>query len=244
MIKKVVMALAGVMLGGIVVCASSVDVKAALPCTYDIINDANGNIAYYTEYYQKAKSEEASLLAAFNAVKANPAHTQLEYEQAAYAYNNAVNVSAWWLSMINNSNAYLTNIKGREAFEDRFAANKAALADLTKLGAAKTEADGAANVANAAAARIADVERAIAGYQIQVASCPSLAPQIDALNVQLNALKADYAAKAAVAAEKANVYNTYLSTLNYQSYSVGFENYQYNREIQRGNVNWNPKGYF
>ena len=244
MIKKVAMALTGALFAGIVLFASTSDVKAALSCTYDIINDANANINYYSSMYQQSKADEAAKLAAFNAVKANPAHSQLEYEQAAYAYNNAVNASAWWLSMINNSKDYLTNIKGREAFEDRFAANKAALADLTTLGAAKTEADGAANIANGVAARIADVEKAIAGYQIQAASCPSLAPQIDALNAQLAALKADYAAKSAIAAEKANVFNTYLNTLNYKSYSVGFENYQYNREIQRSNTEWDPKGYF
>ena len=244
MIKKVVMTVTGMVLAGIVVFASSIDAKAALPCTYDIINDANGNISYYTAMYQQAKADEASLLANFNAVKNNPAHSQLEYEQAAAAYNNAVNASAWWLSMVNNAKAYLTNIKGREAFEDKFAANRAYLADANALKLAKLDADGAANIANGVAQQISDVEKAIAGYTIQVASTPSVQPQIDQLNAQLAILKADYAAKAAVASEKANVFNTYLNTLNYGSYSVGFENYQWNRELQRDNLDWDPKGYY
>ncbi len=245
MVKKVVMGMVGALLAGLLVIASSVDTKAALDCTYDIINNANGNIASATAGYQAAKADEAAKLAAFNAVKANPAHSQLEYEQAAYAYNNAVNVSQWWLAQINNSNEFLKNIKGRESFEDKFAANRAALADLTTLRAAKTDADGAANIANGVAAQIADVERAIAGYQVQVAAgTTSLQPQIDALTVQLNALKADYAAKSAVAAQKANLFNTYVNTLNYGAFSLGFDNYQYNREIQRGNLKWEPKGYY
>ncbi len=244
MIKKVVMGMIGALFAGTLVLASSVDTKAALSCTYDIINDANSDIAKATAGYEAAKADEAAKLAAFNAVKANPAHSQLEYEQAAAAYNTAVNVSQWWLAQINNSKDFLKNIKGREAFEDKFAANREALADLTTLRASKTEADGAANIANGVLAQIQDVEKAIAGYQIQVASCPSLQPQIDALNVQLAALKADYAAKSAVAAEKASQFNTNVNTLNYGAFSLGFDNYQYNREMKRSDIDWNPKGYY
>ncbi|MBR5361149.1 MAG: hypothetical protein IK123_09700 [Lachnospiraceae bacterium] len=244
MVKKVLMAVSGMVLAGVIVCASPIDAKAALNCTYDIINDANGHIAHSSEGYAKAKANEDYLLSVFNAVKANPAHTQLEYETAYANYVNAANVSKWWLQMINNSNAFLTNIKGREAFEDRFAANRAALADLTKLQAAKTDADGAANIAAGVAAQIADVERAIAGYQVQVAACPSMQSAIDDLTVKLNALKADYSAKVAAANEKAAVYNNYLNTLNYKGYSVGFENYQWNRELKRDTDDWNPKGYY
>ena len=45
MIKKVVTVLSGIALAGVIVLASSVETKAALPSTYDIINDANANIA-------------------------------------------------------------------------------------------------------------------------------------------------------------------------------------------------------
>ena len=244
MIKKAIMAISGVMLAGVIIFSSSVDARAALSCTYDIINDANANIAHSSDMYNKAKATEAQLLATLNAIKADPAHTQLEYEQAVYNYNNAVNVSQWWLTMLNNSKAYLTNITGREAFEDKFAANREALSELTKLGAAKTDAQGAANIANGVLVQIADVEKALAGYQLQVAATPSLQPQIDALNTRLATLKAEYAQKAAIAQQKADTYNTYLKTLNYQGYSVGFENYQHDREYERDNLNWDPKGYY
>ena len=243
MVKKVIMAVTSVCAAGVIFLSSGVDAKAALPCTYDIINDANAQIAYYDQNYNAAKACEAELLATFNAVKNNPAHSQLEYEQAAYNYTNAVNKTKWWLTGLNNAKAYLKNISDRGAFEDKFAANKAALADLTTLQAAKTDADGYVNIANGVAAQIADAERAIAGYQAQLAACPSLQAQIDALNVRLAALKADYAAKAAVASEKRAVFDNYLNTLNYKAYSLGFEDYQFNREYQRDNVDWDPKIY-
>ena len=168
MIKKVIMAVSAVCAAGVLLLASAVDAKAALPSTYDIINDANAQIAYNEQMYAAAKASEAELLAVFNAVKANPAHSQLEYEQAAYNYTNAVNTSQWWLTGLNNAKAYLKNISDRGAFEDKFFANKAALADLTTLRASKTDADGYANIANGVAAQIADVEKAIASYQAQL----------------------------------------------------------------------------
>ncbi len=244
MIKKVVTVIGGIVLAGVFVVASSVETKAALPCTYDIINDANGNIAANTAGYEQAKATEAAMLAALNAVKANPAHSQLEYEQAAFNYANAVNVSQWWLGQINNSKEYLKNITGRGQFEDKFWANKAALANLTTIQAAKTDADGAANIAAGVAKQIADVEAAIAGYKVLVVSNPSFQPQIDSLTAQLAALKADYAAKAAIASEKAALFNTYLNTLDYKSYSKGFEDYQFQREYFRDKDDWDPKGKF
>lgn len=243
MIKKVVMGLMGAMLAGTLFLASTQDVKAALYCTYDIIDTANGDIASATAGYEAAKADEAAKFAAFNAIKANPAHSQLEYEQAAYAYNNAKNVSQWWLTKVNNAKDYLKNIKSREAFEDKYAANRAALSDLTKLQSAKTDADNAAAIANSAAQQVANVERALAGYQSQVAAIPSYQAQVNTLTAQLAALKADYAAKAAVAAEKANLFNTYLNTLNYKAYSIGFEHYQHDREWERANPDWKPEGY-
>ena len=63
MIKKVVTVLSGIALAGVIVLASSVETKAALPSTYDIINDANANIASNTAAYQQAKATEAAMLA-------------------------------------------------------------------------------------------------------------------------------------------------------------------------------------
>ncbi len=243
MIKKVVMALSAVAFAGAVFTVSSVDVKAALSCTYDIINDANGDIASNSAALAQAQANEAALLAQFNAIKADPNHSQLAYEQAFYNYQNAANVTKWWLAQVNNSKEFLKNIKDREQFEDKFAANRAVLADLTKLKAAKFDADLAAEIANSAAGQVADVEKALAGYQVQVQSYPSMQAQVDQLSARLAALKADYAAKAAVASEKAALFNTYLTTLNYQGYSLGFEDYQHMREWMRDEDEdkWDPK---
>ena len=152
MIKKAIMILTGAMLATVLFTASAADVKAALPCTYDIINDANANIAKATQGYEAAKATEASLLATFNAVKADPAHSQIQYEQAAFNYNNAVNQTQWWLAQLNNAKAYLVNINARGDFEDKYIANQAAAGDLTLLKASKQDADGAANIANSTTA--------------------------------------------------------------------------------------------
>lgn len=233
MIKKVVMAVSSAAIAGVLLLASSVDTKAALSCTYDIINDANGDIAANSASLAQAQANEAALLAQFNAIKADPNHSQLAYEQAFFNYQNAANVTKWWLAQVNNSKEFLKNIKDREGFEDKFADNKEKLANLTKLKDAKFQADIAKEVANSAAGQVADVEKALAGYQVQVLSYPSMQAQIDQLIPRLEALKADYAAKAAVASEKEALFNTYLNTLNYQGYSLGFEDYQHNREWQR-----------
>ena len=45
MIKKVIMVLSAVCSAFVLFTASEVDVEAALPSTYDIINDANAHIA-------------------------------------------------------------------------------------------------------------------------------------------------------------------------------------------------------
>ncbi|MCR5687053.1 MAG: hypothetical protein K6G58_03455 [Lachnospiraceae bacterium] len=244
MIRKVMMLISSAVLAGVIFTASSVDAKAALSCTYDIINDASSDIANATANYNAAKADEAAKLAKFNAIKADPAHSLLDYEVAAAEYQNAVNVSQWWLTQLNNSKAFLTNIKGREAFEDKFAANRIALYDLTTLQASKFAADGAANMANGTLAQIAEVERAIAGYQVMLPTSPSLQKEIDALNVKLAILKAEYEKRAAVAAQKAAEFANNVNTLGYQAYSKGFEDYQFNREYQRDNLNWDPKGYY
>ncbi len=232
MIKKAVMLLTGAMLAGVLFAAAPADVKAALPCTYAIINDANGNIAKATQAYEAAKANEASLLAAFNAIKADPAHSQLQYEKAAFDYNNAVNVSNWCLAQLNNAKTYLNNINDRGAFEDKFWANRAAVENLTTLKASKMDADGAANIANATLQQIQNVEKALAGYQTMLASGLQMQAQIDDLTAKLNALKADYAKQTADANAKAAAFNTNLNTLNY-SFDLAFDNYQHQREWQR-----------
>ncbi len=239
--KRIAKGIYGIAVAGLLSLVSVSETRAALPCTYDIIDDANGNIAAASANYEMAKLAEAEALAAFNAVKNDPAHSQLEYEAVALRYSTAVNQSRWSLDQLNNAKAFLKNITQRAAFEDRFAANRTALADLNTLAAAKMDMEGAANIAASAAKQIEDVERAIAGYTAQLAVSPSLQTIIDALNVQLAVLRADYASKLQTAGEKAALYEQYQKTLTYDNYSSGFEDYQYNREMQRDNTDWDPK---
>ena len=94
MIKRVFQILTSLAAAGFVLLASGIVAKAALPCTYDIINDANANIAAAQAAYDAAKADEAAKLVVFNAVMADNLHSQLAYEQAAADYTNAVNKSA------------------------------------------------------------------------------------------------------------------------------------------------------
>lgn len=243
MFKKIIMAIAGTVLAVSIIGTTSVEVKAALPCSYDIITDANGRILTAEECLAQARTFENLFKSMYDSIKDSPTATQLEKQQAFDAYTNAKNVTRWWVDQVNNSNTYLTNINNRAAFEDKFAANRLALADLTKLQAAKLDADGAVEIANGVAKQIADVKKEIAGYEQQLATSPSVQTQIDSLKSTLATLEADYAAKLKKANELTTLFNTYLSTLGYASYDKAFEDYQYNREIQRNNPNWDPAQY-
>lgn len=241
--KKFLMGLTGVVLGVCVLGLSSSNVNAALPCSYDIIKDANGNIVNAGEMLAAAQLNEANFKANYDAVKSCPTATQLEIEQAAYAYLNSVNVTRWWVDQVNNANDYLKNINNRAAFEDKFAANRLALADLTKLQAAKLDAENARDIANGVAKQIADIKREILGYEQQLATSPSLQSQIDSLKTTLATLELDFAGKDKTASDLEALYANYLLTLGYSSYDKAFEDYQYNREINRGNVDWDPAVY-
>lgn len=241
--KKLLLFLSGISMALCVLGLSSVDVKAALPCSYDIISDANGNILNADQMLSYAQINEASLKANYEAVKNSPTATALEKQQAADAYANAVNVTRWWVDQVNNSKTYLKNINDRAAFEDKFAANRAALLDLTTLQAAKLDADGAREIANGVKKQIDDVKKDIAGYEQQVLTTPSVQPQLDSLKTTLANLEADYAVKNQKALELEAVFNNYLATLGYASYDKAFEDYQYNREINRGRLGWDPTQY-
>lgn len=231
MLKKIVMTISGLVAAVCVMCVAQVEAKAALPCTYDIISNANAQIANADANYQMAKANHQAAIANYNALVACGAG-QLEIEQAAFAMNNAANVEKWWLDQLNNAKAYLKNINDRALFEDEFAANRQKIYNLAIIRADKDAADGAMNIANAVATRIKEVENAIAGYQAQVAACPSLQAQIDALTVELNALKADYAVKLADANAKAAKLQNDLATLDF-NYNHYFEDYQHSREDYR-----------
>ncbi len=241
MIKKVIMFASSAMLAGVLFTASSVDVKAALPCTYDIINDANAQIAKAEAGYAAAKTDENAKLATFNAVKADPAHSLLAYQQAAADYTNAVNVSQWWLTQIGFAKTYLNNITDRGAFEDKFWANRAAIENQTIIKASKQDLDSAKGILNGTAQQIADVEKAIAGYQTMVAAgYTTMQPQIDSLVLKLNSLKADYEKQAAKVSALNAAFETNLATLNAQ-FDLNFDNYQHQREWQREDEHFNLK---
>lgn len=227
--KLLMLVMTGALLAGAIIIAKPVDAKAALPCTYDIINDANAKIAAAQNAYDLALLDEANCKAAFEAVKSQgPA--SLAYVQAANAYENARNRSAYALSQIANAKAYLANINGRAAYEDGYLNAIDSLKVLNNVQQAEMDAKNAMNVANAVTVQIKDVQTAIAGYQQQLATCPSVQAQIDALNVQLAALNADYNNKLAIANQKMAAYQACLAAGGYQSYDKKFIDAYYNRE--------------
>ena len=58
--KKIIVGICGIVIAGMFVLGKDTEVRAALPCTYDIINDANSNIASASACYEKAKAAEAA----------------------------------------------------------------------------------------------------------------------------------------------------------------------------------------
>ena len=84
------------------------------------------------------------------------------------------------------------------------------------------------------------MKKEIAGYENQVAANPGFQAQIDSLKATLATLEADYVVKSEAANAKAQLLQTYLKELNYASYDKAFEDYQYQREINRGNIDWKP----
>lgn len=238
--KKFAKYLLGMLFAGVLVATVKVDAQAALPCTYDIIYDANGQIANANEMLASAQNNLAASQAYYDILKASGTATPLELQQAADAVANAANVARWWTDQVNNANAYLTNIKARESFEDKFAANRAALADRTKLQQAKLDADNALNIANGVLAQLNNVNSAIASYQSQVEANPSLCAQLNELLAKKAALEADYAAKVNDYNAKKALYDNYLVTLNYAGYDQAFEDYAIAREMNRNNPNWKP----
>ena len=226
--------LTGALLAGVIITANPVQAQAAYSCTYDIINDANSKIAQAQQNYALAQAEEANYKVAFEAVK-SLGPSSLAYLQAAAAYESAMNRTKYAAGQIANAQAYLANIKGREAYEDNLLTSIDLLHGVNNLQLAKSEADGAQEIANAVIAQINNTKTAIAGYQQQLATCPSVQAQLDALNVQLASLIADYNSKQAVANQKLAAYQAILASgagAGYtQKYIDAYYNYERNVEI-------------
>lgn len=226
--KTLMLIMAGALLAGAIVIAKPVDTQAALSCTYDIINDANAKIVAAQNAYNLAVADEANCKAAFEAVKSQgPA--SLAYVQAANAYESAQNRTRYAYDQITNAKAYLANIRGRETVEDDYLNAVASLGVLNNVQAAEQDAKNAQDIANSAALQIKNIQNAILGYQQQLATCPSVQAQIDALNVQLAALTADYNNKQAVANQKLATFKSLLAAGGYQNYDSKYINYINNR---------------
>lgn len=224
---------AAVMCFGLVAFAVPAKVQAAAPCSIDIINQANGEIAKAQQEFDAAKAMEAAALANWNAIKASGA-TELEKTVAANAYTNAQNVSHAYLDKLNNAKAFLANIQGRADCETTVEQNLAALNSLTNVEALKMDADSAQALAVGVANRIADVQRQIVGYQQQLATSPSLQPVIDQLNASLVALQNEYAAKKAVADQKLAVYQQAQAAATGAVYSRAIIDRSVDRIFRRG----------
>lgn len=231
--KVLTLALSGILLAGAIIIAKPVETEAAYSCTYDIINDANAKIAAAQNSLALAQAEEARCRAAFEAVKSQ-GPSSLAYVQAAAAVENAVNQKNYAAGQVQNAQAYLANIKGREAEEDALLNSIDALGVLNKVQAAQADANGAQEIANAALIQVKNTQNAIAGYQQQLATCPSVQAQIDALNVQLAAQTADYNNKQAIANQKLATYQALVAAGGYQGYTPKYINAYYNRERSTG----------
>lgn len=237
--KKLVMVLSSLFVSVVTMVLSSVSVEAAyLPCTYDIIRDANGNITNAAELNEKAKADIEAAKVNLATLKASGTASELEILQASDAVTNAVNMQRWCQDQLNNYNEYLKNITDRGKFEEKFWENKAALNDIATLQKDKLNSDTSKDIANATLAQIRDIENIIAGYKNQLGSCPSLQAQIDELNAKLVNLKAQYASQVATVDANAGTLTSDIANLNYKAYDSEFEIYQYQREFYRSDSNW------
>jgi len=230
--NKLIMLFAAVAVLGAVVVAAPTEAKAMAPCSQDIINAANAQIASTTAAYQNAQQAEAAALANLNAVKA-AGGSQLDVTVAANAYTTAQQVTRWSLDQVNNAKAYLKNITDRANLETQVEQSIAQLGNLNTMQGSKTEAEGAQRIANGVLEQIKAVQAALVGYQQAVVTTPSLQPQIDQLNAQLVVLQADYAAKQAVADQKAAAYQAAVAADHYDQYSAAIINYWQARDNSR-----------
>ncbi len=234
MTKKIIsLMMTTVLAAGFFAVAAPAEAQAALPCTYDTINDANAQIVAAQNAYAAAQAEEAALRAAFEAVKAE-GPSSLRYLAAASALESATNRTKWAYDQITNAQAFLANIKQRETVEDDYLNAVSALSVQSTAQASAMDAQSAQEIANMAFAQTKLVENVIAGYKQQLAVSPTLQTQIDALNAQLVALKADYANKQLIADQKKAAAAAAANALSASNYNKKYIDYINNRDKYRG----------
>ena len=233
MMKKIIsLIMTTVLAAGVAFFLNPTEAEAAMPCTYDTINQANAQIAAAQATYAQAQAAEATCKAAFEAVKAE-GPSSLNYLAAASAYESARNRTKWAYDQITNAQAFLANIKARETTENDFENAVSALGTLTTLQSSNQDAKNAQDVANSAYAQMKLVQNVIVGYQQQLATSPSLQTQIDALNAQLAVLTADYANKQAIADQKKAAAAAAATAYASASYDKKYIDYMWNRDRYR-----------
>ena len=211
-------------------------VKAdALPCTVMYLEQAKGLKAAAEADVAKARAELTDKTAVFNAVKASGITSGMDYLKALSNMEAAQRNLECKLSAVYNADNFIRDCQSKYAVEDNADKSYKALQDVNSVQSAKLDYDNAVNIANSAAATVADTEKAIAGYKSQLSSSPSLKAQIDSLTVTLNAQKADLNAKQAVAAQKKAAFEKTLNS-NYASYDKKAIEYIYRRDDMRDTV--------
>lgn len=207
----------------------------ALPCTVMYLNQAK-------EAQARATSELAAAKAVLNEKQAKVNAFTASGETNTQAYFNAANellaakgnVEAKQQALA-SANSFVSDCQSKYIVEDNADKSFKALQDVNVMQAAKLEYDNAQNIATAAATVVDQTRKAIAGYQTQLGASPAVQAQIDALNTQLVAQQADYAAKQAVADGKKAAYAASLNS-GYASYDKKPIDYIYNRDMMRSHT--------
>ena len=208
-------------------------VKAdALPCTVTYLNQAKEMQAKASTELNAAKAVLAEKQAKLNALTSAGINSGNDYLNAVRELQTAQGNVEIKLSALNDANSFVKDCQSKYTVEDNADKAYTALQDVNALQAAKLAYDNAQSIANAALAVVNNTKAAIAGYQAQLKTSPSVQAQIDSLNVQLNAQLADYKNKQAVADQKKAVYLSALNS-NWAAYDKKPIEYIYIRDDMR-----------
>jgi flagellar biosynthesis chaperone FliJ len=208
-------------------------VKAdALPCTVEYLNQARTAQSNATAELAAARAELADIQARVDAFVASGDTASSDYFNAATALLAAKGKVEQKQQELSSANSFVKDCESTYIVEDR--ADKAfkALQSVNLVGSSKLEYDNAVEMCNNAARAVEDTRAAIAGYQAQLATSPSVQAQIDALNSQLASLEADLNQKAAVVDQKKAAFAGSLNS-NYTEYDKSALDYIFNRGNMR-----------
>ena len=204
----------------------------ALPCTVTYLNQAEALQAAATAELNSAKAVLAEKQAKLNSFTSAGINSGTDYLNAVSELQAAQGQVEIKLSRLNDANSFVKDCKSKYAVEDNADKAYTALQDVNALQAAKLAYDNAQAIANAALNAVNNTKAAIAGYQAQLATSPTVQTQIDTLNVQLNSQIADYNNKQAIADQKKAAYLACLNS-NYAAYNKAPIDYIYNRDNMR-----------